>query len=319
MSITRTSFTWGVPVPWDSGHVFYVWYDALINYLTVAGYGHDEAVFEARWGAAHHLIGKDILQFHCVWWPAMCMAAGIEPPDGDLRPRLLADGRAEAGQDHDAAGVAGEGDEATPVRIGDVSPLALADDFGVDPLRYHLLREVPLGGDGDFSYEGIVARYNSDLANNLGNLVSRVTTVVHSKCGGIGPACAAQSAAGLRRVRRVGAGHGGVGALGAPRGARGDVAPHRRRQRGARGVRTLEDGPGTRGRGRPRGRARGAAHRGRARSRRRCHRVAAEVWRRIGVPGDPGTARLPEAASMGRLHRGPEVVKGDPLFPRRKA
>ena len=81
VSITRTSFTWGVPVPWDSGHVFYVWYDALINYLTVAGYGGDPAVFEARWGAAHHLIGKDILKFHCVWWPAMCMAAGMEPPE----------------------------------------------------------------------------------------------------------------------------------------------------------------------------------------------------------------------------------------------
>ena len=80
ISITRTSFTWGVPVPWDSGHVFYVWYDALINYLTVAGYGGDEGEFADRWGAAHHLIGKDILNFHCVWWPAMCMAAGIEPP-----------------------------------------------------------------------------------------------------------------------------------------------------------------------------------------------------------------------------------------------
>jgi methionyl-tRNA synthetase len=86
------------------------------------------------------------------------------------------------------SGVAGVGSDAQTLKITDVSPLALADDFGVDPLRYHLLREVPLGGDGDFSYEGIVARYNADLANNLGNLVSRVATVVHSKCGGVGPA-----------------------------------------------------------------------------------------------------------------------------------
>ena len=104
VSITRTSFSWGVPVPWDSGHVFYVWYDALINYLTVAGYGSDPATFAARWGAAHHLIGKDILKFHCVWWPAMCMAAGIEPPAGDLRARLPAHGRPEARQDDDRGG-----------------------------------------------------------------------------------------------------------------------------------------------------------------------------------------------------------------------
>ena len=188
VSITRTSFTWGVPVPWDSGHVFYVWYDALINYLTVAGYGGDPATFEARWGAAHHLIGKDILKFHCVWWPAMCMAAGIEPPAEIFVHGYLLMGGQKLGKTMIASGLAG-GEGAAPLNITDVSPLALADDFGVDPLRYHLLRDVALGGDGDFSYEGIVARYNADLANNLGNLVSRVTTVVTSKCGGVGPGC----------------------------------------------------------------------------------------------------------------------------------
>ncbi len=192
VSITRTSFSWGVPVPWDSGHVFYVWYDALINYLTVAGYGSDDAVFEDRWGAAHHLIGKDILKFHCVWWPAMCMAAGIDPPAQIFVHGYLLMGGQKLGKTMIASGRAG-GDDAAPLKITDVSPLALADDFGVDPLRYHLLRDVVLGGDGDFSYEGIVARYNADLANNLGNLVSRVTTVVTSKCGGIGPGCNAGS------------------------------------------------------------------------------------------------------------------------------
>ena len=101
VSITRTSFRWGVPVPWDDGHVFYVWYDALINYLTVASYGSDPERFASLWGAAHHLIGKDILKFHCVWWPAMCMAAGIDPPAGDLRPRVPPHGWAEARQDDD--------------------------------------------------------------------------------------------------------------------------------------------------------------------------------------------------------------------------
>ena len=192
VSITRTSFTWGVPVPWDSGHVFYVWYDALINYLTVAGYGGDAATFAARWGAAHHLIGKDILKFHCVWWPAMCMAAGIEPPEEIFVHGYLLMGGQKLGKTMIASGLAGGAGEA-PRKITDVSPLALADDFGVDALRYHLLRDIALGGDGDFSYEGIVARYNADLANNLGNLVSRVTTVVTSKCAGIGPGCNAAS------------------------------------------------------------------------------------------------------------------------------
>jgi len=108
VSITRTSFTWGVPVPWDSGHVFYVWYDALINYLTVAGYGADEATFKARWGAAHHLIGKDILKFHCVWWPAMCMAAGIEPPAEIFVHGYLLMGGQKLGKTMIAAGLSGD-------------------------------------------------------------------------------------------------------------------------------------------------------------------------------------------------------------------
>ena len=241
VSITRTSFTWGVPVPWDSGHVFYVWYDALINYLTVAGYGGDPAVFEARWGAAHHLIGKDILKFHCVWWPAMCMAAGIEPPQEIFVHGYLLMGGQKLGKTMIASGLAG-GEGAEPLKITDVSPLALADDFGVDPLRYHLLRDVALGGDGDFSYEGIVARYNADLANNLGQ--PRVAG--HDR----GHLQVRRDRARLQSLQRTGCGGGrraggrdvGLGALGAARGARGDVAAHRCRQRGARVGRALEDG-----------------------------------------------------------------------------
>ena len=180
---------WGVPVPWDDGHVFYVWYDALINYLTAASYGSDPVRFDALWGAAHHLIGKDILKFHCVWWPAMCLAAGIAPPVEIFVHGYLLMGGQKLGKTLIQSGVVGEGDGARSLKITEVSPLALADEFGVDPLRYHLLRDISLGSDGDFSYEGIVARYNADLANNLGNLVSRVATVVHSKCGGVGPAC----------------------------------------------------------------------------------------------------------------------------------
>jgi methionyl-tRNA synthetase len=318
VSITRTSFTWGVPVPWDSGHVFYVWYDALINYLTVAGYGGDPDVFKAWWGAAHHLIGKDILKFHCVWWPAMCMAADIEPPAEIFVHGFLLLGGQKLGKTMIAAGVAGADADARPLRPSDVSPLALADDFGVDPLRYHLLRDVPLGSDGDFSYEGIVARYNADLANNLGNLVQRVTTVVHSKCGGVGPACDPSS-----ELAGVAA-----GVLEAATDAWARWAPHDAleatwRLIGAANAELeaaepwkMDPGPAV------------DAVLGDALEVLRIVAVlaspampstAAEVWRRIGVPGDPTAALLPEAAAWGGYAGGVPVVKGDPLFPRRKA
>lgn len=172
ISVTRTSFDWGITVPWDPDHVVYVWYDALINYVTAIGYGEDQERFDAYWPTVQHLVGKDILRFHAVWWPAMCMAAGITPP-----ARIVAHGWLLVG-----------GEKMSKSRANQVDPVALADDVGVEALRYHLLRDVTLGADGDFSYEGLIARYNSDLANNLGNLLQRVTTVVQSKCAGVGPA-----------------------------------------------------------------------------------------------------------------------------------
>jgi methionyl-tRNA synthetase len=217
-----------------------------------------------------------------------------------------------------ASGIAGTGDDARPVNITDVSPLALAEDFGVDPLRYHLLRDVALGGDGDFSYEGIVARYNADLANNLGNLVSRVTTVVQSKCGGTGPACNPSSdLAGVA-----------AGVLDAATAAWARWAPHEALEEtwrliGAANAELeaaepwkMEPGPAV------------EAVLGDALEVLRIVAVlvapampatAAEVWRRIGVEGDPRGARLPGAARWGGYEGGVAVVKGEPLFPRRKA
>ncbi|HEX2064683.1 MAG TPA: methionine--tRNA ligase, partial [Acidimicrobiales bacterium] len=161
ISITRTSLTWGVPVPWDAGHVFYVWYDALINYCTAIGFGSQPERFATWWPAVHHLIGKEILRFHCVWWPAMCMAAGIDPPANVfVHGWLLV-----------------KGEKMSKTRLNQIAPSQLVDDFGVDGYRYHFLRDTPLGPDGDFSYERMVERYNTDLANNLGNLLSRVATV----------------------------------------------------------------------------------------------------------------------------------------------
>ncbi len=172
ISITRTSIDWGVPVPWDPGHVFYVWYDALVNYLTAIGYGEDDDRFATWWPAVHHLIGKEIIRFHCVWWPAMCMAAGIDPP-----AHVQVHGWLLVG-----------GEKMSKSSLNKIAPDDLIAEYGVDPLRYHLLRDTPLGTDGDFSAEGITARYNADLANNLGNLAARVAAVVTSKCGGVGPA-----------------------------------------------------------------------------------------------------------------------------------
>ena len=172
VSITRTSISWGVPVPWDAGHVFYVWYDALINYATAVGYGSDPERFQKWWPVVHHLIGKDILRFHCVYWPALLMAADELPPH-----RISVHGYLLVG-----------GDKMSKTAFNQIFPADLVEEFGVDGFRYHFVRDNPFGPDGDFSYEGMVARYNSDLANNLGNLVARVATVVDKKCVGTGPA-----------------------------------------------------------------------------------------------------------------------------------
>jgi methionyl-tRNA synthetase len=199
-----------------------------------------------------------------------------------------------------------------------VSPLALADDFGVDPLRYHLLRDVPLGSDGEFSYEGIVTRYNADLANNLGNLVQRVSTVVHSKCGGVGPACDPGSPLAATAA----------GVLEAAGAAWARWAPHEALEEtwrliGAANARLEEAEPWKMDPG-----PEVEAVLGDALEVLRIVAVlvspamptaAGEVWRRIGIPGDPTVARLPEAASWGGYAGGAPVVKGDPLFPRRKA
>ena len=318
VSITRTSMKWGVPVPWDDGHVFYVWYDALINYLTAASYGSDPVRFDALWGAAHHLIGKDILKFHCVWWPAMCLAAGIAPPaEIFVHGYLLMEGQ-KLGKTLIQSGVVGEGDGARSLKITEVSPLALADEFGVDPLRYHLLRDISLGSDGDFSYEGIVARYNADLANNLGNLVSRVATVVHSKCGGVGPACDPDAAL-AGPVAEVLAAAGAAWDRWAPQ----DALEATWRLIGAANAELettepwkMDPGPEV------------ESILGNALEVLRIVAIlispampstSAEIWRRIGLGADLSAVRVPGDAAWGGYGGGGGVVKGDPLFPRRKS
>ena len=174
-SISRTSFDWGVPIPWDPKHITYVWFDALTNYITAAGYGTDEERF-ARYWPALHLIGKDILRFHAVYWPAMLMAGGVEPPR-----QVFAHGFITVG-----------GQKMSKTNATGIHPFELIDHFGVDAYRYYFLREIQFGQDGSFSWESMVERYNADLANGLGNLASRVLAMIDSYCDGIVPDPAAR-------------------------------------------------------------------------------------------------------------------------------
>jgi len=161
-SISRTNFRWGIPLPWDPSHVCYVWFDALTNYLTAAGYGSDDERFARVWPANIHLIGKDILRFHAVYWPAMLMAGGVEPPT-----QVWAHGYLTVG-----------GQKMSKTNATGIHPFELVDHFGVDSYRYYFLREIRFGADGSFSWESMVDRHNADLANGLGNLAARVLAML---------------------------------------------------------------------------------------------------------------------------------------------
>jgi methionyl-tRNA synthetase len=298
-SISRTSITWGVPIPWDDRHVTYVWYDALINYITAIGYGTDAERFETWWPASHHLIGKDILRFHCVYWPAMLLAAGIDPPAHiNVHGYLL---------------VAGE--KMSKTALNQIVPADLVADFGVDGYRYHFLRDNPFGPDGDFSYEGMVARYNSDLANNLGNLLSRVATVVAKQCDGIGPAPRPDSplapivAAAYADTARAWDSVSPSVALEATWRIVRETNAHLEANEPWR----ADPGPEV------------DAVMGDALEALRIVAVLAwpaipatceAIWSRIGLDGSPRDARLPAAAEWGGYPGGLPVEKGDPLFPR---
>ncbi len=171
LSISRTSFSWGIPVPGDERHVMYVWLDALVNYITAAGYPDEAAPRWRYWPADLHLVGKEIIRFHAVYWPAFLMGAGIEPPR-----RVFS---------HGWWTVEGEKMSKSLGNFIDIRPLV--DEFGLDQIRYFLLREVPFGNDGDFSRRSLITRVNADLANGLGNLAQRTLSFINRNAGGVIP------------------------------------------------------------------------------------------------------------------------------------
>lgn len=171
ISVSRAGARWGIPLPFDSGQIVYVWFDALLNYISAIGYPYDMDRFRKWWPAEVHVIGKDITRFHCVIWPAMLMSLDLPPP------------RQVFG--HGFVYLKGEKMSKTAgTRVG---PLEAAGRYGADALRYFLLREIPFDRDGDFSWEAFSARYEADLANDLGNLVQRTLSMVHRYCGGRAP------------------------------------------------------------------------------------------------------------------------------------
>ena len=172
LSISRTSFNWGIAVPDDEKHIMYVWLDALTNYITATGFPDEEQnLYRKFWPASLHMVGKDILRFHAVYWPAFLLAADLEPPK-----RVFAHGW-----------WTNEGQKISKSLGNVIDPVQLVETFGLDQVRYFLMREVPFGNDGDFSKSGMVNRINSDLANDLGNLCQRVLSFVYKNCNATVP------------------------------------------------------------------------------------------------------------------------------------
>jgi len=301
-SVSRKTLTWGIPLPFDESHVAYVWFDALANYITAIGYGSDDANFKSWWPVDRHLIGKDIIRFHCIYWPAMLMSAGIEPPSGYAVGGWLL--------------VGGEKMSKTSGNV--VNPLDLIDEIGLDGFRYYVLADTAYGNDGDFTYEGLIARYNSDLANNLGNLAARVATVVGKKCDGRGTSPSPDSA--LAPIARQ--------AVADAVEQWNRVQPSRALEATWQLIRATnahleqhepwksEPGAGV------------DAVMGDALEALRIVTIlvypampdtARDIWSRIGMMGDIADVRVPDALEWGMYTPGATVTKGDPLFPRRTA
>ncbi|MFP7761139.1 methionine--tRNA ligase [Marisediminicola sp. LYQ134] len=170
LSVSRSSFDWGITIPWDEEHVVYVWFEALLNYITAIGYGTDDENFRRRWPAVQ-LVGKDIARFHAVIWPAMLMAAGLDVPK-----RVFGHGWLLVG-----------GEKMSKSKLTGIAPSQITETFGVDAFRYYFMSAIHFGQDGSFSWEDLAARYQSELANGFGNLASRVIAMINKYFDGVVP------------------------------------------------------------------------------------------------------------------------------------
>ena len=186
LSISRSAFDWGIPLPWDESHVIYVWVDALLNYATAVGYGSDPEQFARRW-PAYHVVGKDILRFHAVIWPAMLMAAGVDVPKGVFAHGWLLVG----------------GEKMSKSKLTGIAPTEITDVFGSDAYRFYFLSAIAFGQDGSFSWEDLSARYQAELANGFGNLASRTTAMVERYFEGVVPPPSTYTDADLHIQRTV--------------------------------------------------------------------------------------------------------------------
>jgi len=310
LSISRVSFDWGIPVPWDERHVIYVWVDALQNYITAVGYGQDDARFGEIWPADVHFIGKDILWFHSVIWPAMLMAM-----DMPLPKTVFAHGFLQIG-----------GEKMSKSRLTGISPHDLIATFGADGYRYYFLREISFGLDGSFSWEGMVARYNSDLANDLGNLASRVLSMIGRYLAGSIPDAPSDDE--LEAPDRA-LMHTHAESLEAMERAVEDIAPHDALKAAWAFVRKanayVEEVT-------PWVLAKDPAQRRRLEVVLYCLAdslrllalmtapatpdAAQRLWERLGLTGDVTAKTFVEDAVWWRLPPGGSVTTGDPLFPR---
>jgi methionyl-tRNA synthetase len=305
-SISRTSFDWGIPLPWDDRHVTYVWFDALTNYLTAAGYASEPDRFAQLWPANVHMIGKDILRQHAIYWPAMLMAAGVEPP-----VQVFAHGYLTVG-----------GKKMSKTNLTGIHPFELIDRFGVDSYRWYFLREIQFGQDGGFSLESMVDRHNAELANGIGNLASRVLAMLASSFEGRVPeASVAGAESDLPQViaeatRRYDDEMLAVRPTPAL-GAVYDVVARANRYMVERSPWTLAKEPARRGELASILYASAETLRALAILISAVMPGAAErLWTQLGIPEPLASQRLAHAGAWGRLAPGTRTTKGAPLFPR---
>jgi methionyl-tRNA synthetase len=305
-SISRTSFAWGVPLPWDPKHICYVWFDALTNYITAAGYAENEERFARTWPADIHFIGKDIVRFHAIYWPAMLMAGGVEPPR-----QVWAHGFLLVG-----------GEKMSKTKLTGIHPKTLVDHFGVDAYRYYFMREIQFGQDGSFSWESMTERYNADLANGLGNLASRVLAMIGSYFDGKVPEPASNGAkADLPDVAKDAAGrydaHIDRVELSPALGAIWDLV-------GRANQYLVEKEPWAIAKDESRREELASVLYASAEVLRILAvlifpimpRASGALWTQLGIEEGLESQRLPEAAAWGGLRPGTAVTKGDSLFPR---